>query len=311
MPKIITDPVTQETTMKVNEETLFSQESFPQTDLTELESLSAEELMNPEAISVTVTDNTTPIVVLFGPPASGKTMTLIRLSRYLSSLDYTIEPVRSFRPARDKRFEEICKDFNKMVISPWAAALTPGLNFMLLKVSKRGRPVCQILEAPGEYYFNPNNPKEPLKTFVGYIEHIINGSNKKIWINIVEPNWKDQNDRIKFVKKISLLKSKISRRDKSIFLFNKIDDTEFVHGKGEVWMGSARKYIADDYPGIFLPFKNLSPISSLWRAYNCRFVPFVTGSYTKVIVNGEMKVKYELGPDVFPRRLWKEITNLL
>lgn len=311
MPKIITDPAVQGPTVNVDVEPEISTETISASSASELESLSTEELNTPEAISVNVADKTTPIIVLFGPPASGKTMTLIRLSLYLQSLDYTIEPIRTFRPGHDKNYKAICDGFNNMVCSPWAAELTKGLNFMLLKVSKRGKPVCQILEAPGEYYFNPNNPKEPLKSFVGYIERIISSSNKKIWINIVEPDWKDQNDRMKFVKKIALLKSKISSRDKCIFLFNKIDMTEYVHGQGEVWMTPARKYIADNYPGIFLPFKNLSPISSLWRAYNCSFVPFVTGSYVDAEVKGQTKVKYEPGTDAYPRRLWKEISNLL
>lgn len=309
MPSIITDqPVVSQTEPKV--EDIKETPSAP-VQTKDLPSFSSAELTNPGAISVTVADKTTPIVVLFGPPASGKTMTLVRMTRFLQNQGYTIEPVRNFRPAHDANYKDICDKFNNMVCSEWAAELTRGLNFMLIKVSKRGKPICQILEAPGEYYFNPADEKEPRKTFVGYIENIIKSPNKKIWINIVEPDWKDESDRMKFVKKIALLKSKIYRNDKSIFLFNKIDMTEFVYGQGDVYMGPARKYVADNYPGIFLPFKNPSPITSLWRSYNCRFVPFVTGSYNEVEVAGETKVKYEEGTDIYPRRLWTEIGKYL
>ena len=41
--------------------------------------LSVEELRDPNKISVTIADKDAPIVVLFGPPACGKTMTLVRL----------------------------------------------------------------------------------------------------------------------------------------------------------------------------------------------------------------------------------------
>lgn len=309
MPSIITDqPVVSQTEPKAEE----VKETFAAPVQTQdLPSFSSAELSDPGAISVTVADKTTPIVVLFGPPASGKTMTLVRMTRFLQNQGYTIEPVRTFRPAHDVNYKDICDKFNRMVYSEWAAELTRGLNFMLIKVSKRSKPICQILEAPGEHYFDPTDEKEPRKTFVSYIENIINSPNKKIWINIVEPDWKDESDRMKFVKKIALLKSKIHKNDKSIFLFNKIDITEFVYGQGDVYMGPARKYVADNYPGIFLPFKNPSPITSLWRPYNCRFVPFVTGSYNEMKVAGEDRVKYEEGTDIYPRRLWTEIGKYL
>lgn len=309
MPTINTDqafPETQQPVKEIIETPVPAPEQTPN-----LPSYSSAELSNPAAISVTVADKTTPIVVLFGPPACGKTMTLVRMTRFLEGQGYTIEPVRSFRPAHDANYKAVCDSFNKMVCSEWAAELTRGLNFMLLKVSKRGSPVCQILEAPGEFYFNPDDEKEPRKTFISYIENIIKSPNKKIWVDIVEPDWKDESDRMKYVKKISLLKSKIHRNDKTIFLFNKIDVTEFVHGQGEVYMGPAQKYVADNYPGIFLPFKNPSPITSLWRTYNCKFVPFVTGSYDEVEVAGKIKVKYEEGTVIYPRRLWTEIGKFL
>lgn len=44
--------------------------------------MSVEELNDPNKIKVTIADRDTPVIVLFGPPACGKTMTLIRLSRF-------------------------------------------------------------------------------------------------------------------------------------------------------------------------------------------------------------------------------------
>lgn len=44
-----------------------------------------EEVNNPSVINVTIPDKSTPIMVLFGPPQSGKTMTMIRMAEYLSS----------------------------------------------------------------------------------------------------------------------------------------------------------------------------------------------------------------------------------
>ena len=63
--------------------------------------LTAEELKDPNKISVTIADKDAPIVVLFGPPACGKTMTLVRLTRFLRENGYTITPIRTFRPNYD------------------------------------------------------------------------------------------------------------------------------------------------------------------------------------------------------------------
>ena len=54
--------------------------------------LTSEELNDPNKISVTIADKEAPIVVLFGPPACGKTMTLVRMTRFLRENGYTITP---------------------------------------------------------------------------------------------------------------------------------------------------------------------------------------------------------------------------
>ena len=45
---------------------------------------------------ILVADNISPLVVLFGPAASGKTMTLIRLTRFLIEKGYYVVPDRLF-----------------------------------------------------------------------------------------------------------------------------------------------------------------------------------------------------------------------
>ncbi len=112
-----------------------------------IKGLSQEEITDANAIRVTIDDPTTPIVVLFGPPTSGKTMTLIRLTRYLNQHGYEVRPVETFRPAADTHYQRMCEKFNEMVYSDNAAEGTSNISFMLVKVTQKGRPICQILEA--------------------------------------------------------------------------------------------------------------------------------------------------------------------
>ena len=69
-----------------------------------VEGLSAEEKIDPNRIQITIKDREAPIVVLYGPPSCGKTMTLVRLTRYLKRNGYQVSPVRSLRPSDDRHY---------------------------------------------------------------------------------------------------------------------------------------------------------------------------------------------------------------
>lgn len=88
-------------------------------------------------------------------------------------------------------------------------------------------------------------------------------------------------------------------------MFNKIDKTNFVRGVGQINSAQAINEVKNLYPNIFVPFINQNPITKLWKEYNCNFVPFQTGFYTKAI-NG---ITYQEGPREYCVRLWKRIKN--
>lgn len=109
---------------------------------------------------------------------------MIRLARYLHGLPgYRIEPIRTFRSSDDRAYTEVCEGFDKLLDKNDAAKSTDRINFLLLKVHHNGSPICQILEAPGEHYFDPNNPKAQ---FQPYINRIISSNNMIIWLIFVE-----------------------------------------------------------------------------------------------------------------------------
>ena len=169
----------------------------------------------------------------------------------------------------------MCDNFDSMINSEDAAASTSGINFMLVKVLHEGRTICQILEGPGEYYFKPESPHE---NFPKYVNAIINSNNRKIWAIMVEPaktnERMNQMARNNYVSKIRQLKTKITPSDKVVFVLNKVDETDFVVGPGNVKLELALKNTDYWYPNIFVPFKNQNPITKLWNPFNFDFCPF-------------------------------------
>lgn len=258
------------------------------------------------SIQITIADKQTPLVILAGPPACGKTMTLIRLARFLKEKGYQVEPVRTLRPASDIAYKELCDNFQGMLSTPLAAQATNLISFLLVRVLQQGKVICQILEAPGEHYFDPNNPTAPLPT---YLNQIFADRIRKIWTILVEHEWKDSIDRANYVQRIRLFQQQMTTRDHTIFLLNKIDTTGFVIGRGRVNNSSARRDIENNYPNIFAPFRNTHPISSFWKPWRCEFLPFQTGTYTVDPDNGALY--FQPGPDEYPSRLWAQITKYI
>ncbi len=285
-----------------NTDTTSEEQLLPPSD--KIVGLTAEELSDPNKISIEISDKKAPIVVLFGQPACGKTMTLVRLTRYLTDHHYNVEPVHEFRPNYDYNYTEICENFNEMMNQEDAAKSTSKISFMLVKVSKNGKTICQILEAPGEYYFNPKVPNAP---FPKYFSAITSSPNRKIWCLFVEPKWGNLSDRRNYVSRIDTLKRKFRSKDSTIIVYNKIDQTNFlIDGDGHVHIGDAKKDINDRYPDIFDRFKETAPIIRWFTPYRCEFVPFQTGDYPKA---GDGSLLFEQGPDIFPHRLWRVILN--
>ena len=264
---------------------------------------SNEELRDPNNIVVTVSDPS-PVVVLFGAGSSGKTMTLVRLTRYLRSKGYTLEPDRAFRPSRDEHYKQMCDQFHSLVNDSYAPDRTRVLNFMLVKVmDSYGNPRCQILEAPGEHFFNAEDPNTPFPT---YINNITQLPNRKIWIFIVERNWKDQKDRANYAKKIEDLQSIISTRDHIIFACHKADLFSAAINNGIHNEKRLFHEIKNQYPGIFSRYKNKNPITSLFNSYNFEFVVFSAGTFNPTT---DKRQVYTQGKDFYPERLWKAISK--
>ena len=285
------------------ESEIFIPQTAEQAADAKINGLSVEEIKDPNAIIVTVSDQRTPIIVLFGARTSGKTMTLIRLTRYLEVMGYKVVPDPIFRPDADTHYKRMCNEFNSLVHSNYAPVGNDVMSFMLVKViSPNGRTLCQILEAPGEHYFDGDIPN---REFPAYIENIIvTIRNRKTWMFIVEENWgRNQNDRDLYAQKIQAMQRRI-RTDKVIFTCHKVDQSKHFLPTGYPNTKEIFITIKDQYPGIFNRYKNTNPITRWFAPYKFSFVTFSAGSFTSTANDKQV---YNPGDDYYPRQLWKAI----
>lgn len=264
--------------------------------------LPSDEENDPNKINVVIADPS-PVVILFGAGGSGKTMTLIRLTRFLKTQGYRIEPDRTFRPANSNHYKQMCDTFNETVNSDYAADRTRVVSFMLIKVmNKYGEPICQILEAPGEHYFSKE--EEPNKQFPRYINAICTIDNPKTWVFIVESNWQDHQDRLNYANKIIEMQSQIEPKDRVIFTCHKADLHQSLFNAGRPNKEQFFKNIKNQYPGIFSKYMNNNPLTKHFRPYNFDFVIFSAGLFNKTIDGSNTYVQSN---DRYPAELWKSI----
>ena len=271
-----------------------------------IQGLNENEQKDPNAIKIIIENQNIPIVVFFGPPTCGKTMTLIRLSRYLKENGYQVNPVRSFRPGYDTYYRGMCDNFNTMINSDLAQKGNNLISFMLVEVSYKGRPLCQILEAPGEHYFKPKEPNAP---FPAYINTISACRNRKLWGFFIEPahtnNQMEHEDRLNYVERIGRFKQQYMHpHDKVAIIFNKIDQTDTMRDIGNANIGLAAEKANHIYPGLFNKFANENPITKLLKPTRAAFVPYMNGFFSPLEKGG---ASFQLGHDNFPRNLWSVI----
>ena len=257
------------------------------------------------AIAVTISNKQAPLVILYGPPACGKTMTMVRLTRFLHKKGYDIQPDTTFRHSSDSRYKERCDQFSGAIQSDLAAESTANIDFMLIKVCRNSRTICQILEAPGEGYFDPQYPRQD---YPSYVHQILSSPNRKIWAIFLEPEWMDASDRNNYVSRVSQLATMMQPKDKVLFIYNKVDKTNCVVRNGLVRKGAVLERAMQQYENMFEPFRNTIPVIKWFRPWNCGFVPFQTGSYTELEAGG---MKYNESSDRYCDPLWDALQSII
>lgn len=259
---------------------------------------------------IKITDKRAPIVMLFGPPSSGKSMTLVRLARYLRKQGYTVKADPTFKS--DETYKSRCEKFHQNLSTKEALEGNALNEFLMVKIINHGSTVCQILEAPGEHYFNPKKPEEiSARNFRPYLTEIIrNLPNRKIWVYLTEAEWHyHASVKEAYVNRIRGCKHHLHKKsDDVIILYNKVDQKEELFEDGQLHVASAEKAMKDEYDGLASVFKNPNPITSLWRPYNYKFVPFVTGYYTTQMSGNQ---KYNESEEIYPHILWSQLMKCI
>ena len=262
---------------------------------------------NAATINVSIADQQTPIVILFGPSQCGKTMTLVRLTRYLSS-KYSFVPDKAFKDSSDDEYKALCDNFDNAVDRDEAADGTNYIDFMLLRVNqKRHGTICQFLESPGEYLFDPDNKDAG---FPGYFQTILDAPNRRIWVFFLEPTLSNEEKKA-YVKKITQ-NITFGNQDRFIFLVNKIDmpiTKELMTTTDSVDEAGLRRYVDEAFKDLTSCEKfSIEKLFSTKELY--RIIGFQTGTYTwGKTADGNSFKTFHAGHDSHPKRLWQAIED--
>lgn len=247
-----------------------------------------------------IADHESPLAVLIGPPSIGKTMILVRLSRFLHEEGYIIQPDCFFRPSHDTRYLKTCRYFEKQLLSPFASTSTK--DSLLVNIYKSGSKKLQMIDMPGEIFFDPLTSKP--HDLTPLISTILSTNVPHIWIIVIELGWKDLKARKRYIETIQKYYKLFGNPDKVIILCNKIDNQPYMLEHDSISIKDLIKYIRNEYPELLPLFENKNPITHLFFKYNCTILPFSTGSYSK---SSDNNIIYIPSVKDFPLRLWKEL----
>jgi len=246
-----------------------------------------------------------PVVVFVGPKGSGKTAVLLRLANYLRKNENISMSINDeFR--KDLEYESTISKFeNAMINIKTNPPRTGGVDFCLVDVRKKTELKCQILEAPGEHYFRPENPTQ--KQFNNYLDTILFNSNyKKIVVFFFEKNMlKTPELKAHYSNRLNLIINKLNlKKDKVLVLYNKVDKDNELIKDGKVNRREIKKRVYDN--PSYSQFKNA--LQSNKKLKRVPFLPFSSGTFFDI---GPDDQSWSLGKDDYPKEFWSSIENTI
>ncbi len=241
-----------------------------------------------------------PLIILVGSKSTGKTVTLLRLAKFLKKNgNFKVLPNEDFRTDND--YPEACEKFQELLNSrDYAPDPTAPINFLLVDIYKDNKLIYHILEAPGEHFFSDQNPYDNSNR--AYFASLFSKDIQKILVFIFEKNMlKDDAMQSAYSDRLSSFVSMIKPKnnDRLIFMLNKVDKMP-VQQKGTVDEAEVKKYIYDNenynsLKNAILNVKGLDPV---------KFIPFSNGTFSDI---GDDKQSWVLSNDDYPSKLWSLI----
>jgi len=258
-------------------------------------------VMDPNAINTGAIHG--PVVIFYGPRTVGKTVALIRLSKFIArDGGITIKPNRSFRT--DEGYPITMHAFNDLLTreAQYSPRRTGNIDFLLLDYFENGQLLCQLLEAPGEHFFDPKDNSEPKNNYVAYFQNIRHRNYKKVYVFFFEENMFGSPDmRERYSRKIAnLIRDMNPDRDRILILYNKVDEIPELLVDGRVNVKTLKDYIFRNPE--YNEFKIAIQKSKLKHIY---FTPFSSGTFAPI--QGSEDIRWVLGLDDYPGGFWSNI----
>lgn len=250
--------------------------------------------------TITIANLKGPLVILYGPADVGKTVTLLRLSKFVAP-GYAVVVDPNFRS--DSGYKTTVDEFEaqrrKEVFAP---ASTQAIKFLLVDVSLRGAPYCQILEAPGEHFFPKALDVEVSHPF--YLQTIFQSSIRKIYAIFFELSLMNNNQRFEaYVSSIMdvLSQHADARKDRILIIFNKCDQKPELNHNGRPSEKAFRSHLFSN--PAFAPLAEFLKANRFERIH---FVPFSSGRFGK---DRDGRQTFAMSADHYPQALWRAIDD--
>lgn len=266
------------------------------------------------------------LILFVGPPDCGKTMATYSLAEYLCSLDqeaFEVTPNRFFKKY-DADYQNKCKEFeDKLVLNlskkgtdaPRVAMNKTKDVFMMIDVKQNNHLKYQILEAPGELFWDPDNQE---REFGSEIANLIDPKGYErgkvvfvLLLDLYTRKWDDSNNRgdcAKYQNRLKQILDNYKPGDKIIALFNRYDCRNSKNDKSDwkVWLDTYKdlfNYLASQKKWIFFP------------KYNVKQLPYSAGKNFKITIDertnqtGDQHYTSDTEVLGYAQDLWKEITK--
>ena len=268
-----------------------------------------EEMLNPnEVIEETLNPNEVitgrlrgRVVIFVGPREVGKTVTLMRLIKYIKEKHrIRVELNKDFRNGNQycNAFEEFK---NGLVHCDFSPERTGEMNFLVLDAFKDNRLHCRFLEAPGEAYFVPGQPHD--EHFSAYLLDILNQDIHKVFVFFfTDAMFRNDTDAEAYSTSLSHMVERMERKnDDVIILYNKCDTRrQFYNGN---------KPKVREFKGLLHDNKNYTKFFNSLKDSQIRlkFIPYSNGEF-RGIPNRDQQ-RWVHSEDFYPQTLWRSIES--